>query len=191
MIPEEPPVQNECNNDGDDYDDDLEALREMENGGTASKVLVQDSQHVETFSDPDDTGVADDADVIPHTYKKKGQKRTTRKATIKPALFTKKVSEPSFVAADEFDDDEEDDNLTAKYHDQDYSNEHGPGHVDVTREERKSSKKDSKSGKTSGKRAAGKINPNAQSHMNFRTLKIKNKNSRAKNAGSGKFTRRR
>ncbi|KPI42736.1 DNA replication regulator sld2 [Cyphellophora attinorum] len=35
--------------------------------------------------------------------------------------------------------------------------------------------------------APRKINPNLQSHMNFRTLKIKNKGSRAKRAGGGRF----
>ncbi|RVX75546.1 hypothetical protein B0A52_00899 [Exophiala mesophila] len=34
-----------------------------------------------------------------------------------------------------------------------------------------------------------KINPNAQSHMNFRSLKIRNKNSKAKGHGRGKFGR--
>ena len=40
------------------------------------------------------------------------------------------------------------------------------------------------------KREAGKINPNAQSHQNFRSLKIRNKNSRAKSAGGSRFGRR-
>jgi hypothetical protein len=35
--------------------------------------------------------------------------------------------------------------------------------------------------------APRKINPNLQSHMNFRSLKIKNKGSRAKRAGGGRF----
>ncbi|KEF62888.1 uncharacterized protein A1O9_00862 [Exophiala aquamarina CBS 119918] len=265
----------------DDNDDDLDALREMEEEDL--NVPVGDSKSHDSL-------VAGDFEGSARTWKKKGQKRTTRRAIMKPTRM-KPAAAPRFVAAD--DDEAEDDDgdgddddqmmdpdvsrveetqhlpdddeleyLIAEAeqagHDEDYTHDtiqcdwdddnedpfladQAASDVDVESPvKRKKSPAPSKNSKSHSKftsrssRAlqdtngselvakattksksktkkpkaqkkdaqhngdgdddddddnsivARKINPNAQSHMNFRSLKIRNKNSRAKGVGGGR-----
>ena len=89
----------------DTLDDDLDALREMESGGPPTKskadipskeeVLVEDSQAVLPLGGFDDEGKYDSEPEVSHRdmgregqplkpWKKKGQKRTTRRVNMKP-----------------------------------------------------------------------------------------------------------
>lgn len=177
--------------DRDDHDDDLDALRELESG-QANRVLVDDSQIVDTPQDLFDD--LENQENIRKPYKKKGQKRTTRKANIRPvAPMTQRVSAvPKFVSADASDGEEEVvDETQFPDNDGTYNDdfdEHNQSSIDpaLVQEEAKSVKK-----VKSSRRQAGTINPNAQSHQNFRSLKIKNKNSKAKGGGRGNYGRKR
>lgn len=82
------------NGDHDDNDDDLEALREMESNGM--DVLVNDSQVNGTAAEEEPVRI----------WKKKGQKRTTRRVIMRPVKM-KAPDAPRYVA-DEDDDDDED-----------------------------------------------------------------------------------
>ncbi|KAK5454262.1 hypothetical protein LTS15_006262 [Exophiala xenobiotica] len=85
--------------DADDDDDDMEALREMEAGEV--NVLVNDSQARAL-------GLGQSAEASPPTrlWKKKGQKRTTRRVIMRPVKM-KPAAAPKFVAADDDDDDDQ------------------------------------------------------------------------------------
>ena len=201
---QQPQIQERADDqDGcDDHDDDLEALRELEddNAGQAGRprVLVEDSQlnlNPGSSSEPevlvDELATIDQ--LVRKPYKKKGQKRTTRKASIRVAATTpkKQHSEPNFVdgnaSADELVDETHftDDNDF-------YDDQTDAGADDPDRERKKKVKRAAENrdkDKAKGKKKAGMINPNAQSHMNYKSLKIKNKQSKAKGAGRGKFGR--
>lgn len=192
--------------DNAENDDDLEALRELEGETPRGDVLVEDSQ----FGLP--AGASSDVDgEVPRTlikpYKKKGQKRTTKKSNIRPAT-QKKASEPKFVAADDSDQSAEEsdaDNIVDETQfpdaDDDGSAFSGSDVEAISaqkgREGKSKNESDGKGarevkGKDNAKRKQpGMINPNAQSHLNFRSLKIKNKNSKAKGAGRNRFGRSR
>lgn len=150
----------------DDNDDDLEALRELENEDYEYETVIKDSQlDLAPAASPEP-----DEDQAPvKEYKKKGQKRTTRKANIKP-VAQKPTTQPKFVAADDYGSEEDFESANDDF--------------DMSESRKKGT--DSKT-----KRKAGTINPNAQSHQNFRSLKIKNKNSKAKGASKGRFSRAR
>lgn len=83
--------------DNNDDDDDLDALREMEEEDL--NVLAVDSQSLNPLAAGDFEGSAT-------TWKKKGQKRTTRRAIMRPTRM-KPAAAPRFVGAD---DDEAEDN---------------------------------------------------------------------------------
>ncbi|KAK7950223.1 hypothetical protein LTR80_008093 [Exophiala xenobiotica] len=85
--------------DADDDDDDMEALREMEAGEV--NVLVNDSQ-------AGAVGLGQSAEAEPpmRVWKKKGQKRTTRRVIMRPVKM-KPAAAPKFVAADDDDDDDD------------------------------------------------------------------------------------
>ncbi|KIX01054.1 uncharacterized protein Z518_10120 [Rhinocladiella mackenziei CBS 650.93] len=235
-----------------DNDDDLEALREMESNEL--NVLINDGQAAEV---PAGAGSQ-------MTWKKKGQKRTTRRAIIRPVKM-KVADAPKFVAAEDDDEVEPEDELAAdseravereeeisqvgetqlataptpsdRKPDDDSDLDRLIAEVEQEGTEQLSDPEDefipepaspvktrrggdSKSEKVKsaksvrpkkntgdliGKPASAKdsraktskstvedgsgpgrvrtINPNAYTHMNFRTLKIKNKNSKAKYRG--------
>ncbi|KIY02645.1 uncharacterized protein Z520_01110 [Fonsecaea multimorphosa CBS 102226] len=226
----------------DDNEDDLDALREME--ANEVNVLVNDSQKT-----ADGILMAEIAgeEPAPKVWKKKGQKRTTRRVIMRPVKM-KPAAAPKFVADDE-DEDEHDaqdidqkesedelalaledaggsrdgldmEDLTAENEEADDDGLHDPDASDeadefvprndppanrrkvISKSKPASSTKPKASRKHPANRTSGqgeetmtrkttttrKINPNAYSHMNFRSLKIKNKNSRAKRAG-GRFSR--
>lgn len=169
----------EVQDDEDDHDDELDALRELEAEEHASnppaKVLVEDSQ-LNLDTEPDFAIDTIDGQVT-KPYKKKGQKRTTKRVNIKPIIqSTKPTSEPKFVAADgTFSDDDEEDEFI----------EEGNASEDETKSTEKVKK-----GKKGGKQA-GMINPNAQSHTNYRSLKIRGRSHKASGAsGKTRFGRR-
>ncbi|KIW28493.1 uncharacterized protein PV07_08152 [Cladophialophora immunda] len=248
----------------EDNEDDLDALREME--ANEINVLVNDSQRVVGILTVDATEEAP----APKVWKKKGQKRTTRRVIMRPVKM-KPAAAPKFVADDEDEDEDEargideiqesedelalaledagvdleaseKETLTAEneqsgddaLHDPDASDEadeyiprterpanrrkatsKSKSSLSATRLESqspasnpdepltgtraktnlksKASRKPTTSSKgqdekTTTTTTTRKINPNAYAHMNFRSLKIKNKNSRAKRVG-GRFSR--
>ncbi|KAJ9650171.1 hypothetical protein H2198_010519 [Neophaeococcomyces mojaviensis] len=188
-----------------DHDDDLEALREMEGQTTRGNLLVEDSQ----FGVPAGGLSDDNGQVLPVTikpYKKKGQKRTTKKTNIRP-VTQKKATEPKFVAADDSDEDAKESDADeivdeTQLMDSDGGSDFAVSDIEAGSSqkkkkmtmmsksgERKTTSSDAKGREKASKRQPGTINPNAQSHMNYRSLKIKNKSSRAKGAGRSKFGR--
>ena len=183
----------------DDHDDDLEALRELEDGNEGPRVFVEDSQF---DIEPPVSNDGDNVRAI-RPYKKRGQKRTTRKSTIRPVGTLKPSAQPKFVTADGFDEDDEDDEkedrieetgiATDDEHDSELEGsveEDGePQPTGVKRKEAGSRGISKKTGKP--KKQAGMINPNAQSHQNYRSVRIKGKalKANAKGAGRSKFGR--
>jgi len=182
------------------HDDDLEALRELEGEDQSPHVLVEDSQlNMELPAS------GDEAVLHPiRPYKKKGQKRTTKKSTIRPVAHVRPSAQPKFVAADGFDEEEhrtDQDERVAKTRyipdDEQASDfDHSAVEEDVAKPKvstKKGSapKESTRAAETAGKpkKQAGMINPNAQSHTNYRSLKIKGKSSNVKSAGRGKFGR--
>ena len=193
-------------------DDEMDILRELEGedaGGLTksrtAKVLVKDSQMEEMPLGPDGEGEEEneDEDLSREgigrdgrplkVWKKKGQKRTTRRVVMKP-VTEKWKPEPEWKGPRDNDDD---DSVVADTQladgvvgeDGDENEEglagranHGAeapakigkadGLVDVT---------------TKSKKAPKKISSTA--HANYRALKIKNKHSKGK--GGGRFARRR
>lgn len=247
-------VQRANNGDGDDDDDDLDAMREIEL--QEAHALVGDSQRENALA------AGHDDEQQGRVWKKKGQKRTTRRAMIRPTQM-KPQEAPKFVAADDDEDDDAEDSQptdceASRVEETQYIPDDAPDDDELeyliaeaertgAREDRQSADKDDqhedleldgfvvdedldetflpepaevdlespiKKRKKSGDESklsntktthskskkkdqvaggddehnptARKINPNAQSHMNFRSLKIRNKNSKAKGAGRGK-----
>ncbi|KAK5098977.1 hypothetical protein LTR70_000902 [Exophiala xenobiotica] len=182
------------------HDDDLEALRELEGQDQSPHVLVEDSQlNIQLPASGDEEG---SRPLRP--YKKKGQKRTTRKSTIRPISQAKASVQPKFVAADGFDEEDDEGDRDEKVEEttimsddeqgSDFdgsANEEDVAKPKVKRRKGAPSKESTKTTKTVGKskKQAGMINPNAQSHTNYRSLKIKNNNSKAKGGGRGRFGR--
>ncbi|OAP59009.1 hypothetical protein AYL99_06306 [Fonsecaea erecta] len=85
----------------DDDEDDLDALREME--ANEINVLVNDSQTADAVPTTEATG----DEPAPRVWKKKGQKRTTRRVIMRPVKM-KPSAAPKFVAEEEDDDEAED-----------------------------------------------------------------------------------
>ncbi|OTA65969.1 hypothetical protein K449DRAFT_420660 [Hypoxylon sp. EC38] len=203
-------------------DDDEEALREMENDAEPSNakkpakpedtILEPDSQAQQLLGGFDDEGLYDSApeeqlgrDGQPlRVYKKKGQKRTTRRVNIKP-IRSKRPQQPTEENADSGSEVEAEveenvvletqiettrqDVEELELEDLDFdplqeedeevgSKKKGRG--------RKPKKTDQKEGKI--KKAARKVNELA--HANFKRLKLKNHGAKGSKA-QGRFRRRR
>ena len=219
-------------------DEELELMREMEQNSVADcehqraslenpSVAVGDSQIAELPLGPDGAGNTEDDSDGSHIdaqgkdgkplkiWKKKGQKRTTRKVNMRPVAAkrkpetqwaapkdTEKEDEVTVVpetqilgqastcdvatGVDEGDDMEYLTDVYESHDDQDVSKT-------AARERIKTKLNgDDKSGKNNIKEASKKKNirkVNPLAHANFRALKIKNKQSKAK--GGGKYGRRR
>ncbi|KIW10908.1 hypothetical protein PV08_10207 [Exophiala spinifera] len=93
--------------DNGEYDDedDLEALREIEAGGI--NILLGDSQL--DHSQPGnggETGAGTEVEQGGRVWKKKGQKRTTRRVIMRPVRM-KPAAAPKYVAADEDENSED------------------------------------------------------------------------------------
>ncbi|KAL8936396.1 MAG: hypothetical protein Q9216_004955 [Gyalolechia sp. 2 TL-2023] len=214
-----------------DLDDDLEMLREVEGEGihaaesqirSAPQLCVEDSQAPDMPLGPDGQGESDDEDLeaLPaegkgrngkplKVWKKRGQKRTTRRVTIKPNTAKWKpepewkggkdeesegevtaVEETQFIAAipnaeqgtDVEDLQTEDDYVTEGASDK--------GEPQTKTKVQKAKQQGRPAEAQKAPANAKKKKPvNALAHANFRALKIKNKNSKAK--GRGRFGRRR
>jgi DNA replication and checkpoint protein len=215
-------------------EDDLDALREIE-GNVNIGVQANNSQDLNQTLVGEIQLDGNIAEAIenqpPKVWKKKGQKRTTRRSTMRPG--TVKLNEaPKWVAADE-DEEIEDELLRAQetqlarvktasslcgdlsedeladmdkqtqtqtqkrkqkgnisedevydVEDEDSTEQKGGPRENPSKSTTSGTKKvrDDKKAKTKSGRT---INPNAHSHMNFRSLKIRNKNSKAKGGRFG------
>jgi hypothetical protein len=224
-------VENDDYSD-DDYDDAMEAMRETETNVQVQQTLIQELSDFEGQGESD----LDNAKPVPEkekVWKKKGQKRTTRKSNMKPAMM-KQAKTPKFVAAEDSEDetprveetqfnsnidgaasspygdfcDEElldiDLNMHKKLlHEQD-DVQPGPDHDHKARKEISSPPKKRRKASSSADNdephafkpkknsRAATINPNAISHQNFKSLKIRGKTAKPAGAGGrGKFGRKR
>lgn len=172
-------------------DEEMALMHEIETGEPAS--LVKDSQ-VKVGDMPlgadgeHDLSEDGGASVEPRRlWKKKGQKRTTRRANI-GVNRTKWKPEVEWKAGDASDVENIPDTQAVD----------GDGGVIQTSKTARQQKEKNKSkvvkdkNSVTGKGADGKkirkINPNATSHANFRSLKIRNKNSKGRTGG--RFGRR-
>ena len=173
------------------HEDDLDALRELETG--ESGVQIRSSQQDEAGIEPN----TDQENLRPGVpmgepptkiWRKKGQKRTTRKSTMRPATV-QRAEAPKYVALDEEDIPTEGVAVDEGWSAENTSKE--VGHIQAL--PRKSDTQLS-NGKKPRSQKAQTVNPNAQAHMNFRSLKLRNKNSKAKGGGrfgGGRFGRQR
>ncbi|KAI5863732.1 DNA replication/checkpoint protein [Durotheca rogersii] len=217
-------------------DDDLEALREMESEANPSApakpakpkedILEPDSQQQQRLLGAfDDEGLYDSApedqvgrDGQPlRVYKKKGQKRTTRRANMKPVQSKR----PQETIAEEESEDDDDDDVVPETQAQAAGADRGepsppvdlgsesefdPAADEEAEEEGKPAAKAGKSKraakeaegqkekgkeKKEGKirKAARKVNELA--HANFKRLKLKNNGAKGPSAFGGRFRRRR
>ncbi|OAQ66187.1 DNA replication regulator SLD2 [Pochonia chlamydosporia 170] len=200
-----------------DDDDDLDALREAEGGGAnipgpmspslgtrqvpASTVppapaLVEDSQRPallggfddeNMYDSPVEDGVDQSGNPLP-VYKKKGQKRTTRKSNIKPL----RKKRPEKVSQDSGSDGEDivPETQAAGGPDGDFEDVASGSdfeHEDVAKSEEKPKKKDKKEGPV--KKVARKVNELA--HANFHRLKLRNNGAKGGPGYNSRFRRRR
>ena len=189
-------------------DEDLEVLREIENVALPQNairregILVKDSQRLDMALGPDGGIKSDDQGEYSNegkerdggplrVWKKKGQKRTTKKVVMKPNA-AKWVPEPAWK-----EESQSEDEIQAAIADSKVVNER-PNAVNQSSEnegqigENKPEEAMIKGRRFEGDRArkeeklAMKVKKkiSATAHANFRALKIKNKQSRAKRRGS-------
>ncbi|KAL2057796.1 hypothetical protein ABVK25_002180 [Lepraria finkii] len=193
-------------------DEELEMLREMEGDYAPSsnavqpKILVDDSQRPDMPLGPDGGGDSDDSEIEEEgrgrdgrplkTWKKKGQKRTTRRVLMKPNV-AKWKPEPAWKGEAESEDDGHQavvEEIQAamqgpKGDEDDYEDELATDHELEESNNRKSKTKGKSGEKEEGFAAKVRKKISATAHANFRALKIKNKQSKGKSAG--RFGRRR
>ena len=191
-------------------DEDLDLLRELEDDQCLvpktgfkppqrPRLLVRDSQVAEmplgpdkgSSSDEEEDTVQDGEEKPGRRWKKKGQKRTTRKVNIKPSIVKWKP-EPSWREQSDIQVAAEIDTVGAdkllEAHGLDEPSE------GLAQKESKISKiramiaKNKVAKPQEQTERKGKTKVGALAHMNFRSLKIKNKNSKGKGSG-GRFGR--
>ncbi|MCJ1471657.1 DNA replication regulator sld2 [Lambiella insularis] len=189
-------------------DEELELLREMEGeemagpaprtkaggmtGAKGSRVLVGDSQAVEMPLGAD--GEGDESSEEEETakgrngkplrvWKKKGQKRSTRRVVMKPNVGKWKPEKEWVGGEDEGDGVVQETQVgearVDKERDEELVDQEGSGYEDVL-DGGKSAKKGGEGAETK-KKPPKKIS--ATAHANFRALKIKNKQSKGKRGG--------
>ena len=198
-------------------DEEMDILREMEAGDNTVErskaivkpptIAVEDSQVLEMPLGPDgDESSGDDTDGHQSetkgrngkplkVWKKKGQKRTTRKTNIKPSNAKWRpepkwtstedqdavveqpalVAETQFVEAIEQSPEHHKENDNMEYLDEDPWDE-----IEDSKAVKVTAKAKDKLPKSRGEAALHKKMVSATAHANFRALKIKNKQSRAK-----------
>ncbi|KAK1971767.1 DNA replication regulator SLD2 [Colletotrichum sublineola] len=195
-----------------DNDDDLDALREAEGEVSRSKappkpsddMLAADSQVHLPLGGFDDEGLYDSPDEeqtgqdgMPlRVYKKKGQKRTTRRVNMKP-VHIKRPSDPAEDGQEEEADEETVPETQANGAADDMQDELagvGSGsddEFDESASRAKTTKKTAKKTEKMGtvKKAVRKVNEMA--HTNFRRLKLKNNGAKGGPGYNSKFRRRR
>ena len=206
-------------------DEEMDIMREMEGGGPPAtsiskppRILVEDSQHGEMPLGPD-RGVESEDELASQQreglgkdgkpmkiWKKKGQKRTTRKSNMRPNV-AKWKPEPKWKGDDgEVDEGEEDGNFQSGaknvgdqrnsdkeddtgFSDNDQDSEDSEDDSKISRAQKGKKKVDTevKQNKTNIlTKAKRKIS--ATAHANFRALKLRSKNPKGKK--SGRFGRR-
>jgi DNA replication regulator SLD2 len=124
-------------------------------------------------------------------FKKKGQKRTTRRVNIKPT-WNKRPAAPVTNMGPVDDDDDDDDNLVPKTQLDESDGDFGDNVSSASESEsEKRKKKKEKAGKKEGtvKKAARKVNELA--HANFQRLKLKNSGAKGGPGHNSRFRRRR
>ncbi|KAF2088456.1 hypothetical protein K490DRAFT_39690 [Saccharata proteae CBS 121410] len=198
-----------------DFDDDEEALRELEQESAApaapskktNEVLVEDSQVAmklgadgEGMSDVEDDGKELGPDGQPRRiWKKRGQKRQTKRVIMRPVFSKPKAPGPQLETIQSEDELDTEGNIPETQHDdEDYDSSADSDYSNAshsTKKRKTQQQQNAKSGpktatvqqeNTAGKestvkKVAKKIS--ASAHANFRRLKIKNKNSKAGGAG--------
>jgi len=192
-------------------DEELDLLREMEDEAAGisvpskapPKIMVQDSQaglDRDGFV-PSDVEAEEDAVEAPaqvgldgkprKPWKKKGLKRQTRRVNMRPVA--KKVQD-HLVVPEDVDEDDNDDAVqeTQRLEDmpsdiEDASEDEYNGAQGTKQNPQASAKSKEKPAVEKKAPTKRKVKPDA--HANYRALKIKNKNSKAK--GNGRFGRRR
>lgn len=187
----------------DELEDDLEALREIENegmGGPGPKpaqskhtdaVLVEDSQvkHLPLggfddegmYDSPDEEVVGRDGKLL-RVFKKKGQKRTTRKVNMKPT----RTKRPTNMEQPQNSDDEDEENRIPET--QQDGADMGP-ESDFEAAKSKPKKKPTRKAEGTVKKAVRKVNELA--HANFQRLKLKNNGAKGGPGFNSRFRRRR
>ena len=198
------------------HDDDLDAMRDMEN--EEADVIVGVSQPPVNIPTENDT-----LELPRKVWKKKGQKRSTRRVIMRPSRL--KSSEKQKTTTSHGEPEDEDDPVSDKkmqdmgsedelhgnppddnddfdenedFEDEDEGEPYGESKSKASKAKRKKPSEPATKAKGQGMppkkpletKKKDTINPNAISHMNFRSLKIKNKNSKAKGRGRGRFGRR-
>ncbi|GAP85038.1 putative DNA replication regulator SLD2 [Rosellinia necatrix] len=201
-------------------DDDLEALHEMENELNSDsvakssrvplKALEPDSQAHQLLGGFDDEALYDSPteevkgrDGQPlRVYKKKGQKRTTRRVNMKPTR-TKRPQAPTednagsdieegnedegVVPETQFDQNKPIDNLPEIDSDSDFNASDAENKTPKNREPKKVASTKKKEGKV--QKVARKVNELA--HANFKRLKLRNTGSKGGPGFGSRFRRRR
>lgn len=193
-----------------DNEDELEALREAEGEIVQPKVppkpkadiLAADSQvnlplggfdDEALYDSPDEEQVGRDGMPL-RVYKKKGQKRTTRRSNMKPVH----VKRPSAPAEEEAQEEDHEAGVPKTQNsgdpEDDYDELAGSGSEsdpDESAPKNKSKKKEEKKTEKVGavKKAVRKVN--AMAHTNFRRLKLKNNGAKGGPGYNSKFRRRR
>ncbi|KAI1491707.1 DNA replication/checkpoint protein [Biscogniauxia mediterranea] len=209
----------------EELDDDLEAMREAENEGSMSQptkptakpiakpkddVLEPDSQKPQLLGGFDDEGLYDSPDEEQvgrngqplKVYKKKGQKRTTRRVNMRPTRAKRPdqstEAEPGdddddeVVPETQFDATKPDDEPLDLGSDSEFEDEDGEDNEEasVKNQAKKSATKE-KTEKKEGKikKAARKVNELA--HANFKRLKLRNHGAKGGPSFGSRFRRRR
>lgn len=194
----------------DHLDDDLDALREAENEGSmcnpalaapnktpgaSESILTADTQALNLpLGGFDDEGLYDSADEEQldrgqplRLFKKKGQKRTTRRVKMKPIKTLRPEQDDTVPAATEGnveDDYDSDPEVRASDVESDFEKKEAKAIKSTTR----ASRKTKEDGGTI-KKAARKVNELA--HANFQRLKLKNNGAKGGPGFNSRFRRRR
>ena len=189
-------------------DEELEMLREVEGQcGPSSKisqpkVLVNDNQAPDMPLGPDRGLESEDEEDIEKEalgrdgkplkiWKKKGQKRTTRRVLMKPNIAKWKPEPPWKGEAESEEEDEqavvEETQITTQKPNEDYQDELDSEDANEADAGKKKTKKKAEGDKQGFVAKVRKIS--ATAHANFRALKIKNKQSKGKRGA--RFGRRR
>lgn len=148
----------------EEHDDDMDALNEIEAAEHCD--VSEDSQNI-------------DGQEPQRIWKKRGQKRTTKRVNMKPPKVKPKAKDSTDQQQDESDDELASVNEETQM----------PSAPDESELERPTGNP-TKQSKTMSENKTRSVKANAISHMNFRSLKIKNKNTKAKGRGFGRSGRR-
>ena len=205
-------------------DEEMDIMREMEDGGPPApsvpkppRVLVEDSQLGEMPLGPD-RGVESEDDLASEQreglgkdgkpmkiWKKKGQKRTTRKSNMRPNM-AKWKPEPKWKGDEEQDEGDENENVqSGEKKDEDQRNSEGEDDIGFSDNDQESEDSEEDRKKPRAQKGKKKVDTEAKqsktsilttakrkisatAHANFRALKLRSKNPKGKKGG--RFGRR-